>query len=192
MALKNPSSDLGFTMIELTMVGITITILIAIALPNFLEAQIRAKVTASETDLALLGASLEEYYIEYRSYPPNVADSNGEGGLVGDNNPNLRGAALVVLTTPVSYLSVLPVDDFITEKYERNTYDYVDFTGWTGSAISRSSVVEGEQGSAAYVLVGIGPNLEYEFTASKPPSSGIDYSPTNGTRSVGDLMLFGP
>jgi len=63
----------AFTLIELLFVVATIAILAAIAVPNFLEAQVRSKVARSLDDLHALGAALEAYFIEQRAYPPNLA-----------------------------------------------------------------------------------------------------------------------
>lgn len=51
----------GFTLIELLIVIAIILILIAIALPNFLEAQIRARVTKANGELRSLATALFDY-----------------------------------------------------------------------------------------------------------------------------------
>lgn len=180
----------GFTMVELTLVAIIILILISIALPNFLEAQIRAKVTAANGDMECLAQALEEYYIGYRAYPLNVVSKLPEGGLSEDGNPNLRGSALTVLTTPVVYLSALPLDQFFPQGKQRELFDYINFVDLTGGPISKTSFRS--SGSAAYVLVSVGPNRESDTFAQKIPPVMLLYAPTNGTSSPGDIHRFGP
>ncbi|MCA9442211.1 MAG: prepilin-type N-terminal cleavage/methylation domain-containing protein, partial [Candidatus Omnitrophica bacterium] len=51
----------GFTLIELLIVIAIILILIAIALPNFLEAQIRARVTKANGELRSIATALFDY-----------------------------------------------------------------------------------------------------------------------------------
>jgi prepilin-type N-terminal cleavage/methylation domain-containing protein len=64
----------AFTLIELLCVVATIAILAAIAVPNFLEAQVRSKVARSIDDMHALAAALEAYWIDHRAYPPNLTD----------------------------------------------------------------------------------------------------------------------
>ena len=61
----------GFTLIELLIVVAIIAILAAIAVPNFLEAQTRAKVSRVKADVRSLTTALELYYIDSNEYPPN-------------------------------------------------------------------------------------------------------------------------
>src|SRR5258705_1906491 len=59
----------GFTLIELLIVVAIIAILAAIAVPNFLQAQTRAKVSRTLADMRTVGMALEAYRVDNRSYP---------------------------------------------------------------------------------------------------------------------------
>ena len=60
----------GFTLIELLIVIAIIAILALIAVPNFLEAQTRAKVSRVLADMRAYATSLEAYMADYGAYPP--------------------------------------------------------------------------------------------------------------------------
>ena len=60
----------GFTLIELLIVVAIIGILAAIAVPNFMNAQIRAKVAKVEGDFRSLATALESYRLDRNGYPP--------------------------------------------------------------------------------------------------------------------------
>ena len=68
----------GFTLIELLIVVLIIAILAAIAVPNFLEFQVRAKVARVKSDMRTLATALEGYYVDNNAYPTGV---NGVGGF---------------------------------------------------------------------------------------------------------------
>jgi type II secretory pathway pseudopilin PulG len=190
MTWKNRNLSRGFTMLELTLVGIIITILIAIALPNFLEAQIRANVTAANTDMALLSQALEEYFIEYRAYPPNRVEKLPDGGLTGDGDPETRGLGLVALTTPTPFVGRLPEDRFGPQQTTYQRYDYVNFLDWRGETLTRRYFAD--EGTCAYVLASVAPNDEPELKVGQFPPEALVYSPTNGVVSEGDLYMLGP
>ena len=58
----------GFTLIELLVVIAIIAILAAIAVPNFLEAQTRAKVARVRTDFRIITVANESYYVDNNKY----------------------------------------------------------------------------------------------------------------------------
>ncbi len=60
----------GFTLIELLIVVAIIGILAAIAVPNFLNAQVRAKIAKAESEMHSIITALESYRIDNNIYPP--------------------------------------------------------------------------------------------------------------------------
>ncbi|NUP92887.1 MAG: prepilin-type N-terminal cleavage/methylation domain-containing protein [Candidatus Omnitrophica bacterium] len=131
----------AFTLIELLIVIAIILILISIALPNFLAAQIRAKVARAEADLRAMTTALEFFRSEYRAYPIGTDDSgmvpieiedhfsqygpygfytfrtvfsgNGASTLGYQNLPEGTPLGAVPgLTSPNRYMQSIPTDPF--------------------------------------------------------------------------------
>ena len=119
----------GFTLIELLIVVAIIGILAAIAVPNFLNAQIRAKVARVQSDLKSLATALESYRLDKNAYPHIFP-------------PTWMDERYIVLTTPVSYMSSIPRDPFNTRPLDvtqgpkdgNNRYGNYDY--WTRLAAS--------------------------------------------------------
>ena len=61
----------AFTLIELLIVVSMIAILASIAVPNFLEAQVRSKTARVAIDMSATEAGLHAYYADHRGYPPS-------------------------------------------------------------------------------------------------------------------------
>lgn len=97
----------GFTLIELLIVVAIIAILAAIAVPNFLQAQVRAKIARLKNDQRNLAGALEAYYIDHKQYPPN---NNGITGGDPAAPPHYL-QVLPVLSTPTAYISLALIED---------------------------------------------------------------------------------
>jgi len=96
----------GFTLIELLIVVAIIAILAAIAVPNFLEAQVRAKVSRTHNDLRALAVAEEAYWVDWNSYTQHA----GGADITDAYGYGYRGWRQ--LTTPVAYISSIPWDPF--------------------------------------------------------------------------------
>jgi type IV pilus assembly protein PilA len=67
----------GFTLIELMIVVAIIGILAAIAIPNFLRFQLKAKTSEGKTNIAAIRTAEQSYYSEFGGYVSSAGDSNG-------------------------------------------------------------------------------------------------------------------
>ncbi len=94
----------GFTLIELLIVVAIIAILAAIAIPNFLQAQVRAKVSRAQSDMRTVATAIESYYIDNNDYMPDYYDGFAQAPVYLSR--------LVPLTTPVAYMTSIPEDPF--------------------------------------------------------------------------------
>jgi prepilin-type N-terminal cleavage/methylation domain-containing protein len=97
----------AFTLIELLIVVAIIAILAAIAVPNFLEAQTRAKVSRAKSDMRTLATALESYYVDNNNYVPSSTVSDTDG------------ANSAFLNTPTSVDPL--VEDIVNQWITNNT-----------------------------------------------------------------------
>jgi type II secretion system protein G len=179
----------AFTLIELLIVVLIIAILAAIAVPNFLEAQTRAKVSRARGDMRNLATALEAYCADNAKYPiPHPHRPATATNLSGTNVPN-------ELSTPISYISnTKAFFDPFSKTYEwvsqglYNRYGYItddvpDLHSWAALESTYRLAV------GKWRMDSFGPD---ECSA---PSKGAlsnwpnepSYDPTNGSISRGDI-----
>jgi type II secretion system protein G len=195
----------GFTLIELLIVVAIIGILAAIAIPNFLEAQIRSKVARAKAEIRNLAVNLETYYIDHNSYPfpqEDLLDSDAPSSTYSATDVGYAGKVPTILTTPIAYTSSLPNDPFRKLPSGQGPYQYgtnflscwimTSFGPDLGDNIQETDFPTLESsGQSPYG------NCQYReymahFGGSHAPATAIEYDGTNGTTSAGDILRVGP
>ena len=149
----------AFTLIEFLIVVGIIGILAAIAVPNFLNARIRTLVSRVQIDMRAMGTAIEAYHADHGVYPRQPPKNTC---IVVTRKP------LTELTTPVAYLSVIPIDVFHIEPDEETKIPYPLKYGTCTSAYKY------------WYLFSWGPDIQTQMAA-------ILYAPSNGVISIGDL-----
>ncbi len=186
----------AFTLIELLIVVAIIAILAAIAIPNFLEAQTRSKVSRVKNDLRTLKVGLESYRVDNNNYPWHIP------GLVDSEGPELGR-----ITTPIAYLTSLPTDPFRlgVEWNGQNLpgwYDYTRFIQYEtapGDLYTKfwnCSGAEFRQDPSYYGYMAFSPGPDKEDVRGYVFEDTFKfveqtYDPTNGTISGGDIYGIG-
>lgn len=179
----------GFTLIELLIVVAIIGILAAIAVPNFLNAQMRAKVARVEGDLKAMKTAIETYHLDCGGYPPSCS-------LELVSGVQFRAGEIF---SPVAYANVPAVDPFNTQEGSRTStfaskeYFYINRDKTCGWPLTMLEWTIKNSPPAS-------PNSEYLLSSQGPDNlSEVQdqrispiYNASNGLVSQGDILVFGP
>lgn len=216
----------GFTLIELLVVVAIIGIIAAIAVANFMLAQVRAKVGRCKADMRAVSMAIDMMRIDREVMLVDFWDDDFVASLLPPGKPtstgrcndifnipcprNQRGGTmgvLIPLTSPIPYMSKIPLDQFTVQKpdypdliandklppftflymdedpdfcchpWYPNNRDAGDHIPPGGTRAEPLTLKEGQ-----YLLVGCGPDRSYQ-------RSPYDlYDPSNGTISKGDIV----
>ena len=195
---SNTVRDLGggFTLIELLIVVAIIAILAAIAVPNFLEAQARAKVARAMTELRTLHMAITAYMVDWQDCLRDANDADTPPDLRGltwynENPGQTPDMPFTVnsnfytfrqwqpLTTPVAYITYRAVQGAFSRNvpYGQDTRETPAYT------------------IVYWVILSGGPDRDNGdwYRGNNPTHlvngnpTAIPYDPTNGTVSNGDV-----
>ena len=194
-------SKKAFTLIELLIVVAIIAILAAIAVPNFLMAQTRAKVSRVASDMRTISMGLESYHVDHNTYinpwyngrgeaPPPEQETwtgywlvlNGEGGNSGGGWQ---------LTTPIAYLTAIPDDPFWIkhgQQYYGVAFHRCSVLYW---GVLKANLPWGpppwDSFGKKYILESCGPDIAQHGFGDPDSYGNFIYDPTNGVVSGGDI-----
>ncbi len=197
----------GFTLIELLIVVAIIGILAAIAVPNFMNARLRATIAKVQGDIKALATAVEMYTVDHGAYPD---DGQVTGIPWWANNWHL--------TSPVSYIAAIPSDPFLKSSRAGQTtgglrhYWYTSYDGYGMMRNpGRQFAVAGRRSVRLYdkprdqfrfAFISPGPDGCWEWDRGNgisdcnPPCPFLGdvyyYDTTNGLISQGDLYVYGP
>jgi type II secretion system protein G len=189
----------AFTLIELLIVVAIIAILALIAVPNFLEAQVRAKVSRAKNDLRSLAVAIEAYRIDNNEWPigPQEGAAPIWTAFLPPGWPSEYGQ-WYHLTTPIAYLTSIPHDTFKREFNQqwgiwRDFYRFWNLTqkpsptsGW-----GTPSTYYAKRSGVMVLMASVGPDAVEDVSDGDALSFGragmVIYDPTNGTVSWGDI-----
>jgi len=200
----------AFTLIELLIVVAIIAILALIAVPNFLEAQTRAKIARLKADMRSAATAIEAYAVDDNSYPflrlyRLAGYQDNRGGIF----------AVVDLTTPIAYLTTVNLKDPFIPEIGTDTWGDVPILREPQGSVARTfnyvniTMAREERGegplNVQWVLVSYGPDHKrgpqpgystpYIGNYSRDPYgtqfyAASQYDATNGTVSGGDILTW--
>ena len=199
--MSKMSKSTGFTLIELLIVVAIIGILAAIAVPNFLNAQTRARIANVQSDFNAISTAMESYQIDHNRYPTPFM--------------------LHLLTTPIAYIASVPQDPFppsiagggaasgqgeagasvtwyryVSGDPSLRTAHCADYWAYFAPFLLRSAAVARANQldcPTRWLVKSFGPNVNTQaLCGGNGDDCTFRYDGSNGLRSIGDIAVFGP
>jgi len=207
--------------VELLIVIAIIIIITAIAVPNLISANIKAKVKGIKSEMGSIAIALEDYRIDEGDYPiePGSWQSGYDPDVIAkpdkafDHHSEAIGLGKLVFPPQASdpvYLYRIPGDPFNdsgeeewngTSGAHNNHYSY--FTGeWDPSSKTR---IDSSTKAEYWALISYGPDKDQDIDSYTKAWNAVDpnapnhntykdlvYNPDNGITSSGDIVIIGP
>lgn len=198
----------AFTLIELLIVVAIIAILAAIAVPNFLEAQVRSKVSRQLSNMRTVATALEAYAVDTNHYPPTTIEPYDIAAAPGDPAASTLYKIYphYTLTSPVAYISsdAAMIDIFRAgHNYQGRLANQImwlpsflyDPDGPYNHLKGASTYAAQRNRYGLWVMRSAGPDAYYQNVLGDKADYGTGpggwnragYDPTNGSVSGGDI-----
>jgi prepilin-type N-terminal cleavage/methylation domain-containing protein len=172
----------GFTLVELLIVLSIVLVLVAIAVPEYLESKVVSDVARTHSDLRKIQTALDSYFVDFCVYPPS-------------HDPDSYPRGLTWLTSPFPYLRSIPHDPFASPLFGEGP----EYEGGSTGVGTFGNIHDSASHSVrihAYLVMGVGPDQRDSvlgndwFPGRKPGGEVIitSYAPTNGLESSGDII----
>ena len=170
----------AFSVIELLLVAGIISILVAIAVPNYLDAQVRAQVTQVRLDLNRVEGALHYYHLDTNRYPPAYGLNHLENGPWLSGRPAYdRFKEGPSIAFPTQYLDYGYMD--LSDR------KLADNNRWMGKTTAAVGLQVPRNTNQAWVLSSVGPERKMTLVGSRL----TPYDPTNGVISPGKVFRVG-
>lgn len=177
------SRNCGFTLIELLIVVAIIGILAAIAVPNFMNARLRAQVSRVYAEMRSVGDAYTMYFLDHNNFPAHC------------DGPAQHKA----VTTPIAYLSTSVTDIFAQSEMAKQDSLWKNTWGqyhpevayaWNAKQYGFENGIINDPGyflenkNAAFFLMSFGADGDLD----SPRVSATRYEASNGLISNGDIL----
>ena len=208
-ALRTSRRNRAFSLLDMLGVAAAVMIVTAIAVPNYITAQTRAKVSRTKADMRNMAAAVEAY----------ITDNGVLGRTCRLSAQWTRARINSMLTTPVAYMPQSFPDVFNTVDnspygindnrqlllYGRNPNRdaYGEPMGYLDSIATSTAptffqyfpsffdpIRHTYSDKDAWLIYSIGPDVKYTVLEPVFPSPFVEYDPTNGTLSFGDIIRW--
>ncbi len=185
-------------LINLLNLFLVFVIALLIILPNLLPASKPAPAANANREMRLMSVAMESYYIDHNQYPYPAMGSSWAVVSDGGVSQPAVGYTPHSLTTPIVHIASLPKDPFNTSRsYDPNIPSTFCFRYATTPITCWILCSNGPDGDAdfdlkEYVDLKNGAGCDIGKYLSHQGGKWIEYDPTNGMKSNGDLFRTGP
>ena len=168
----------SFTLIELLIVVLIISILSAMVVKTYNNAKIKSYISCSIADLKSVSAAIESYRILNNEVPLKYPGLDRNNGIFIELSWNLSP-----LTFPIAYINEIPYDPFVetyggAKSLNKMSGFPVNWYSYIGNKVNYSDPICG-----VWRVWGNGPDRTRQSYPSRP------YSVTNGLTSKGDIIF---
>ncbi|MBC5809462.1 MAG: prepilin-type N-terminal cleavage/methylation domain-containing protein [Candidatus Eremiobacteraeota bacterium] len=159
--VRRPTSQDGFTLVELMVVVAIIALIAGIIIPNYVHARRQASVTDTQANLKQIATALELYFADHHDYPNQSSVSVTPTLFGGGNNP---------------YFNSTPTNDV-----NRASYQYT-YSGTNGIAAYYDILDPATYDSTTLGNISLGPyaSSSQRFCGESGTCAHIHYDPRFG------------